>query len=82
MIAYVDTHRSRFGVEPICRTLRASLDCGFLTPRAYWQAKHRAASVMRARHETLARDIVRELFHFSAVKHHNSRTRVRLVREL
>jgi putative transposase len=57
MIAYVDTHRSRFGVEPICRTLRASLDCGFLTPRAYWQAKHRAASVMRARHETLARDI-------------------------
>ena len=57
MIAFVDAHRSRFGVGPICRTLRSSLDCGFLTPRAYWQAKRRAASVMRARHETLARDI-------------------------
>jgi transposase InsO family protein len=57
MIQYVDAYRARFGVEPICRTLRSSLDCGFLTARAYWQAKHRAASSMRARHETLARDI-------------------------
>ena len=57
MIAYVDVHRRRYGVEPICRTLRASLDCGFLTPRAYWRAKARAASRMRARHEALARDI-------------------------
>jgi transposase InsO family protein len=57
MIEYIDVHRRRFGVGPICRTLRASLDCGFLTPRAYWRAKARAASRMRARHEALARDI-------------------------
>jgi transposase InsO family protein len=57
MVAYVDRHRARFGVGPICRTLRASLDGGFITARAYWQVKARAASVMRARHETLARDI-------------------------
>jgi transposase InsO family protein len=37
--------------------LRASLDCGFLTPRAYWQSKARAGSRMRARHEVLARDV-------------------------
>ncbi|QOL36734.1 IS3 family transposase [Bifidobacterium subtile] len=57
MIAYIDAHRARFGVEPICRTLRASLDCGFLTPRAYWQSKARAVSRMRARHEAMTRDI-------------------------
>ena len=57
MIAYVDAYRARFGVGPICRTLKASLDCGFITARAYWQAKRRASSMMRARHETLARDI-------------------------
>ena len=57
MIQYVDAYRVRFGVGPICRTLRASLDGGFLTPRAYFQAKHRAVSGMRARHEALARDI-------------------------
>ena len=56
MIAYIDAHRARFGVEPICRTLRASLDCGFLTPRAYWQSKARAVSRMRARHEAMTRD--------------------------
>ena len=57
MIAYVDAYRARFGVGPIRRTLKASLDCGFITARAYWQAKRRASSMMRARHETLARDI-------------------------
>jgi transposase len=54
-VAYVDVHRIRFGVGPICRTLRASLDCGLLTPRACWRAKARAGSRMRARHEALAR---------------------------
>lgn len=57
MSAYIDVYRCRFGVGPICRTLRVSLVCGFLTPRAYWQAKRRAVSRMRARHEALARDI-------------------------
>ena len=42
---------------PICRTPGASLDCGLLTSRAYWQAKARAGSRMRARHEVLARDV-------------------------
>lgn len=57
MVAYIDRQRHRFGVGPICRVLRASLDGGFITPRAYWQVKARVASPMRARHETLARDI-------------------------
>ncbi len=49
MVAYIDTHRHRFGVGPICTVLRAALAGGFLTARAYWQAKKRAASRMRAR---------------------------------
>lgn len=57
MVEYIDVHRRRFGVGPICRTLKASLDCGFLTPRTYWQTKARAVSRMRARHEALARDV-------------------------
>ena len=57
MIEYIDVHRRRFGVGPICRTLRASLDCGFIIPRTYWQTKARAISRMRARHEALSRDI-------------------------
>lgn len=58
MVEYIDTHRHRFGVGPICTVLRAALAGGFLTARAYWQVKARAASRMRARHETLARDIM------------------------
>ncbi len=57
MVAYIDAHRARFGVEPIRTVLRASLDGGFITARAYWQAKKRAVCRMRARHETPARDI-------------------------
>ena len=57
MVAYIDTHRHRFGAGPICTVLRAALAGGFLTARAYWQAKKRAVCRIRARHETLARDI-------------------------
>jgi hypothetical protein len=57
MIEYIDVHRRRFGVGPSRRTLRASPDCGFITPRTYWQTKARAISRMRARHEALSRDI-------------------------
>ena len=74
MIAYVDAYRARFGVGPICRTLKASLDCGFITARAYWQAKRRASSTMRARHETLARDI--HMIH--ALRHEPGCTQARL----
>ncbi|KFI73924.1 transposase subunit B [Bifidobacterium minimum] len=50
------------------RSLRAALAGGFLTARAYWQAKKRAASRMRARHGTLARDIqVMHAHRFQAV---------------
>jgi putative transposase len=57
MIAYVDAYKDRLGVEPICRTVQHALACGFITARGYFQAKKRTVSVMRARHETLARDV-------------------------
>lgn len=41
MVEYIDVHRVGFGVGPICRLLKASLDCVFFTSRAYWQAKTR-----------------------------------------
>ena len=58
MAAYIDEHRSRFRVGPICRVLSESLDCGFLTPRGYRMFKSRPVSRMRARHEALARDVM------------------------
>ena len=58
MAAYVDEHRSRFRVGPICRVLSESLDCGFLTPRGYRMFRTRPVSRMRAGHEALARDIL------------------------
>lgn len=58
MVEYIDTHRHRFGVGPIRTVPRAALAGGFLTARAYRQVKARAASRMRARHETPARDIM------------------------
>ena len=58
MAAYIDEHRSRFRVGPICRVLSESLDCGFLTPRGYRMFRTRPVSRMRARHEALARDIL------------------------
>ena len=59
MAAYIDEHRSRFKVGPICRVLSESLDCGFLAPRGYRMSRTRPVSRMRARHEALARDILR-----------------------
>ena len=55
MAAYVDEHRSRFRVGPICRVLSESLDCGFLTPRMF---RTRPVSRMRAGHEALARAVL------------------------
>ena len=54
MIAYIDEYRGRFGVEPICRTLRASLEGGFITSRGYRLAKSRPASARSIRDRTLA----------------------------
>ena len=50
MIRFIDEHRDRFGVEAICRTLRATT-CGFITSRAYRAAKTRPASVRALRDE-------------------------------
>ncbi|MCV7307748.1 MULTISPECIES: IS3 family transposase [Mycobacteriales] len=43
MIRYIDRYRHRFGVELICRTLRAT-DAGFLTSRGYRAARTRPPS--------------------------------------
>lgn len=43
MIAFIDTYRGQFGVELICRTLRAAL-VGWITSRGYRAAKTRVAS--------------------------------------
>lgn len=58
MVAYVDEFKSRFRVEPICRALAESLDCGFIAPRGYRMLKVRSVSRMAARHEALVRDIL------------------------
>ena len=58
MAAYIDEHRSRFRVGPICRVLSESLDCGFLTPRGCRMFRTRPVSRMRAGYEALARDIL------------------------
>ena len=58
MAAYIDEHRSRFRVGPICRVLSESLDCGFLAPRGYRMFRTRPVSRMRARREALARAVL------------------------
>ena len=58
MAAYIDEHRSRFRVGPICRVLSESLDCGFLTPRGCRMFRTRPVSRMRARREALARAVL------------------------
>lgn len=58
MIRFIDEHRDRFGVEAICRTLRATT-CGFITSRAYRAAKTRPASVRALRDEVLLPEIKR-----------------------
>jgi len=52
MIAYIDAHRERFGVEPICRVLQ-------FAPSTYWSAKRRPASARSRRDEKLRAEIVR-----------------------
>ena len=57
MIAYIDEYKDRFGVEPICRTLGASLEGGFITSRGYRAAKSRPASARSVRDRILAREL-------------------------
>lgn len=52
MTRYIDEQRSRWGVEPICRTLA-------IAPSSYYAAKVRPPSARSLRDEKLAADIVR-----------------------
>ena len=58
MIAFIDRHRDRFGVEAICRTLSAA-ERGFITSRGYRAAKTRPASARAVRDEVLTDELRR-----------------------
>ncbi len=49
---FIDAHRERFGVEPICRVLQ-------LAPSTYWGQKRRPWSAWSIRDEQLKLEIVR-----------------------
>jgi putative transposase len=49
---FVDSHRDRFGVEPICRVVQ-------LAPSTYWSAKRRPLSARSIRDEELKPEIMR-----------------------
>jgi putative transposase len=57
VIAFIDAHRDRFGVEPICRVLREH-DCG-IAPNTYWVAKKRPPSARSVRDAELVVEIHR-----------------------
>ena len=52
MIAYIDAHRARFGVEPLCRVLQ-------FAPSTYWSAKRRPRCARSFRDEGLKVEIAR-----------------------
>jgi putative transposase len=56
MIAFIDTYRDQFGVELICRILRAAIP-GFLTSRGYRAARTRPACDREIRDEQLIADM-------------------------
>jgi transposase InsO family protein len=58
MIRFIDKHRDQFGVEAICRVLRATVR-GFITSRGYRAAKRRLPSARRLRDELLVPEVVR-----------------------
>lgn len=58
MIAFIDMHREKFGVEAICRILGAT-ECGFITSRGYRASKNRKGSVRSARDEILIEEVQR-----------------------
>ena len=58
MIAFIDEHRDQFGVEAICRTLRAT-ECGFITSRGYRAAKTRPRSSRTLREGILVEELRR-----------------------
>ncbi|MFI7481301.1 IS3 family transposase [Kocuria sp. M1R5S2] len=55
VVAYIDAHRDRFGVEPICRVLR---DAGVqITPSTYYAHRHRDPSARAVRDAELTEQI-------------------------
>ena len=52
MIAYIDAHRDRFGVEPICGALQ-------FAPSTYWSAKRRSPSARSRRDDEVKVEIAR-----------------------
>ena len=57
IVAYIDAHRDRFGVEPICRVLTEH-GCK-IAPNTYWAAKKRPPSARAVRDEVLKAEITR-----------------------
>ena len=58
MIRYLDTFRDHFGVEAICRVLRAT-ECGFLTACGYRAAKTRPVSARALSDQLLGGEMLR-----------------------
>ncbi|MFW7414261.1 IS3 family transposase [Demequina sp. SO4-18] len=58
MIRFIDEHKDRFGVEPICRVLRPAVQ-GFLTSRGYRGAKTKTPSARALRDDLLVPEIAR-----------------------
>ncbi len=56
MIAFIDTYRDQFGVELICRVLRAAIP-GFLTSRGYRATRTRPPSDREIRDEQLIAEL-------------------------
>ena len=57
MVAYIDAHRGRFGVEPICRVLRQE---GYgIAPSTYYATRLRPPSARTVRDARLEGEIVR-----------------------
>jgi hypothetical protein len=57
IVAFIDAHRDRFGVEPICRVL--SEHGRKIAPNTYWVARKRAPSARVMRDEYLRGEIAR-----------------------
>ena len=56
-MAFIDAHRDRFGVEPICRVLTEH-GCK-IAPNTYWTARKRPPSARTVRDEYLKAEIAR-----------------------
>ena len=58
MIRYVDMFKDQFGVEAICRTMRAT-ECGFMSARGYRAAKSSPPSARALQDQLLGGEVLR-----------------------